>query len=73
MQIENEENEFNGNNASSPKKHAKMGIKKEVQVSCEGENTTSLNRQLLKLEVKEEVIKVEKADNDGREEHSDSV
>ena len=72
---ENDENKFNENTASSPEKHAKRGIKKEVQVngSCDGGNTASLNRQLLKLEIKKENIKVEKNDNDDTEEHNDSV
>ena len=60
---------------ASPEKHAKRGIKKGVQVNggCDSGKTTSLNRQLLKLETKEEKIKVEKSDNDDTEEHDDSV
>lgn len=72
---ENDENKFNENTASSPEKHAKRGIKKEVQVngSYDGGNTTGVNRQLMKLEIKEENIKVEKNDNDDTEDHNDSV
>ena len=79
MQIDNDEendkNKFNENTASSPEKPAKRGIKKEFQVneSCDSGKTTSLNRQLLKLEIKEEKIKVEKSDKDDTEDHNDSV